>query len=669
MIVAILLAAVVTAQSASDSLAPPRRPDTLVTLPEVRVEGERLARDARRRLPTAFVSDLATGMTGHALETLAEVLGRASGVRVVQYGGLGAFSTVSLRGAPAGQVSVFLDGSPLTSASHGVVDLSGIPATAVERIEVYRGLGPLALGAATPGGAINLVTLASSARLEARLARGSFDTWEGRAVAGLKRGRVRAMVHAGYQGSAGDFRFFDDNATPYEPGDDGISTRVNNRFDAAGALARLAFEPARGWSVTAREDLFRKQQGVPGLGATPATRAALRFVRSLSQLEVASPARGAVPRVRLSGALTRERSRSRDRTGELGLGHHDADDRFAGEEGTFGLEWTRIARVLALEATGSLREERAALHDAADGHPDPPGSVRLTRGASLALQLRPLRDRLVLHAARRWERLEDHLRSTSSLGRLVRSDVARETEAPQLGARLGVAAGLELKANWSRAERPPDFMELFGNQGSVLGNPALRPEHGESWDAGGRLATAGAGLTGALEWSHFESDLRDLIAYAKSTPSAVRAYNATRGVIRGEELSLTLGGPWGLAASASATAMEARDRGSVRAYRGKHLPQRPERQASAQVECRRARISTGADLEYLGPNYLDPYNQNRAPSRTLAGAWLSYTEPRHGLRLTIEGKNLGDRLVSDVGGYPLPGRSVFVSCEARFTHD
>src|SRR5206468_11779133 len=98
------------------------RLDRVLTLPEVRVESERPANEARRRLPTAFVSDLATGNTGHALETLAEVLSQTSGVRVVQYGGLGAFSTVSLRGAPSGQVAVFLDGSTLSSAAHGPVN-------------------------------------------------------------------------------------------------------------------------------------------------------------------------------------------------------------------------------------------------------------------------------------------------------------------------------------------------------------------------------------------------------------------------------------------------------------------------------------------------------------------------------------------------------------------
>ena len=116
--------------------------------------------------------------------------------------------------------------------------------------------------------------------------------------------------------------------TPLTLADDEISTRANNRFDAASLLATLAFAPARGVSVTAREDLFRKAQGVPGMGAVPAYHASLRTLRSLTQLEVASAPHGVAPAARLAGGLTRERVQSQDREGRLGLGRHDSDDRF-----------------------------------------------------------------------------------------------------------------------------------------------------------------------------------------------------------------------------------------------------------------------------------------------------------------------------------------------------
>jgi hypothetical protein len=61
-------------------------------------------------------------------------------------------------------------------------------------------------------------------------------------------------------------------------------------------------------------------------------------------------------------------------------------------------------------------------------------------------------------------------------------------------------------------------------------------------------------------------------------------------------------------------------------------------------------------------DFLDRANRQPTPARTLTGATVSM---RFGplLRATIEGRNLGDVRAADVAGFPLPGRSLFVSCE------
>ena len=71
------------------------------------------------------------------------------------------------------------------------------------------------------------------------------------------------------------------------------------------------------------------------------------------------------------------------------------------------------------------------------------------------------------------------------------------------------------------------------------------------------------------------------------------------------------------------------------------------------------------DLQYIGDDYLDRANLQPVPERALLGASLSFARASGDLRYTVEGKNLGDSHVSDVGGFPLPGRAFFVSCDAR----
>ncbi len=641
-------------------------PDSILTLPGVRVERARALSEARLRLPTAFVAELSTGASNRALETLSEVLGQAAGVHVQQYGGLGAFSTVSLRGAPPGQVSVYLDGAPLTSAAHGVVNLADLPVGAVERVEVYRGLAPLGLGVATPGGAINLVTVSSPELREAHVSRGAFDTWEARATAGLSRGALAGLLHAGYQGSDGDFRYHDDNGTPLNFADDSLSARANNRFDALTAFGSLSWQPRPALRAVLREDLFHKAQGVPGLGAVPAYHTRLAFLRSLTQLEVMSRASGWRPRLRLAGAMQRERSRFRDRTGELGLAPHDSDDRMASDDGSLGIEWPATGRWLALQAAANWRAERADLRDPADGYDDPPGSRRLTRGAMAGLGLRPLGDRLTLHAARRWDRIADHLRSVGVANLLAVTELTRELNAPQLGVSLAGPRGLELRANWARAERAPDFLELFGNQGSVLGNPSLRPERAENRDAGLSWSGAARGVRATLEWAHFESRARDLILYARNSQSNVRAQNVASARIRGEEMSVRLAPAAWAAALGSFTWQSAiEDSPTPPAWHGKRLPQRPGRQVYARLDLTRGGLRASADLQHIGDNYLDSYNTYRITSRTLVGASLSAAAVKRGVRLVVEAKNLGNNRIADVGGFPLPGRSVFVACEWR----
>jgi iron complex outermembrane receptor protein len=656
----------------SIAAAPEDSARVVVTLPELRVEHERALSEARRRLPTAFVSELSTGRSNRAIETLSEVLAQSAGVHVDEYGGLGAFSTVSLRGAPPGQVSVYLDGVPLTSAAHGVVNLADLPAGAIDRVEIYRGLAPLAMGPATPGGAINLVTSPAAEVRDLRIARGSYETWEARASAGARKGALSALIHGGLQSSRGDFEWFDDHGTPHNTADDRVIPRLNNRFDAATALGVLRWRANRVFDLSLREDFFRKAEGLPGLGTAPALNTRLSFLRSISELEaVSSPGSRSIPATRLALSLEREINRFRDDggafgLGELNLGRHNSDDHFGRERLALELGWRRLPLGFAFLASGDAGDERANLRDPEDGYPDPAPSRRDARGASLGLDWNAPGGRLIVHAARRWDRLIDHLRATGVAGSLTALDVARELDSPQVGARLALPRRLELRANWARAARAPDFLELFGNQGSVSGNPNLRPERGENRDFGGAWSIARGVREAALEWAWFDSRIQDLILYWANSPNTTRADNITSARIRGHELSVRLRPIAPLALAASATWQSAIDTGPYSAWSGKRLPQRPGREAYARADLTDGPVRLSGDVQYLGDDYRDRYNspRYRVASRTLVGASVS-TALHGAARLVLEGKNLGDRRLADVAGYPLPGRSVFVSMEVR----
>lgn len=93
--------------------------------------------------------------------TAADLLRFAPGVDVAGNGARGGFATAQIRGGEPNFTLVLLDGVPLNDATYQVGDafnLEGLPAAAVERIEIVRGPLSSFYGSTGLAGAINIVT-------------------------------------------------------------------------------------------------------------------------------------------------------------------------------------------------------------------------------------------------------------------------------------------------------------------------------------------------------------------------------------------------------------------------------------------------------------------------------------------------------------------------------
>ena len=91
-------------------------------------------------------------------KTLPDFLKMVPGVHVREVNGKGQYTTVTVRGSTAAQVGVFVDGVLTNLGGDAAVDISTIPVSNVERIEVYRGYIPARFGGTFSGGVINVVT-------------------------------------------------------------------------------------------------------------------------------------------------------------------------------------------------------------------------------------------------------------------------------------------------------------------------------------------------------------------------------------------------------------------------------------------------------------------------------------------------------------------------------
>jgi len=94
----------------------------------------------------------------HALPVnISELMNRSAGIRIRQTGGLGSATDVNLNGFSGKSIRYFKDGIPMDYLGEGF-SLSSVPVNMLERVEIYKGVLPVSLGADALGGAVNLIS-------------------------------------------------------------------------------------------------------------------------------------------------------------------------------------------------------------------------------------------------------------------------------------------------------------------------------------------------------------------------------------------------------------------------------------------------------------------------------------------------------------------------------
>lgn len=143
-------------------------------LNQVLIREKSEAREAREKTITAQVLDVKS--VAALPSTLTHIMNRSAGVRVRESGGLGNNADVSINGFQGRSVRYFKDGIPLDYLGDGY-GISVSPLNTVDRVEVYKGVLPVSLGADALGGAVNLVSgNPTLPKLQASYEIGSYDT-------------------------------------------------------------------------------------------------------------------------------------------------------------------------------------------------------------------------------------------------------------------------------------------------------------------------------------------------------------------------------------------------------------------------------------------------------------------------------------------------------------
>lgn len=514
---------------------------------------------------------------------VSEVLARETGMTLE--GGVGAGVGVMLQGLGSERVLVLVDGQPITGRIAGQLDISRIPASPVDRIEIVKGAQSTLYGSEAMGGVVNIITRrpprgGAAARVAATM--GSQSRRELSGGAGFSAGAWAFDVDAGHRGN---------NLTPGRDATSGsltarrhLSTRAAWGRDTARTLDL---------SFSAIDQRLRWRSG------------ALYAFSDDVQLGASARARVATGAGTLTGSvatsafghLSRASSELRPIAGDTG--------QRVTQSTVDGELLYSVSPSTASTVDAGLRVQREAARSARV-----PGGMRqaLAIEPFAQLELRPAPTLTIVPGARLSWRNEwgIHL-------------------APRLALRWRLRDALTLRAAAGTGYRAPSFNErllFFQNTAAgyaVLGNPDLRPEQSRSFTLGWELSRERFYARSQLFRTQF---LGFIEARAVSAPGAAIVYryeNVDRGYTMGAEIEAG-SRVAGISLESSLALLRARDTESNRGLLGRP-PLAAKGVASTTVA--RAEFSAMALLT------------SRTPIARSAGGTISYREafPRFDLRV------------------------------------
>jgi iron complex outermembrane receptor protein len=621
---------------------------------EIEVVGEQASLEDRS-VAQLTVIEVDAQLPGSA--DVATAVSRAPGTTVLRLGGLGSFASVGIRGSAARQVEVLLDGVPLNPEGGAAVDLSELPLRAFERVEVYRGAAPAELGSAALGGVVNLVT--GEGGTTAALSAGSWGSARASLTGGgsLPVGEVWAAADA--LTTSGRFRYLDDGGTRLVPDDDTLQVRENNDVRQVSAHGRWRVGPEEGLRVTVLDALLLRDQGIAGFTSAPTTEARYRVVRDLLSVEAEGTTGASRLRLRPWGLVRLEALD--DPLAELGVGGPEARSDQATVAGLHGYAGWAVAAPLRLDGVVDLRTEQAASSGGAAGTDS--RTRQVIRGTAAGLWSPAPGVRLTPAVA--------------VLGLLDAAPLAARTDALVLPRIAGMARSgpVAVTATAGAFARPPDLLELFGDRGAVVGNPALRPERSLQGDLG-------------LAWEHGEARIEavafhrrvtDLIALAQTAQGVARPENVELASVTGAEAAADAESDLAWAGT-NVTVQRAVDRSSDPTYAGNQLPRVPVVAAGIRMGVTPGPVRAGWDFTWTAGTWLDRANFTQQAPRPLLGVTAAVRDRTGAWWVEVDVRNVADRIVQpaladpllpasgtvdrpveDLLGFPLPGRTAWLT--------
>ena len=190
---------------------------------------------------------------------ITDVLSGETGLFIKDYGGMGGLKTISIRGTNSQQTLVMIEGMKLSSAQNNIFDLSILPASVVENIDIVRGGASGIFGANSIGGAVNLnIDCDPHQTLKARVSYGSFGEFGLNISEAVHFTNTALVVDYDHLYSKGDYSF-----TSNQYGEDKLFNRTNGDIRTDNVILRY-FNESGDWNFKAISMYGETERGLPG---------------------------------------------------------------------------------------------------------------------------------------------------------------------------------------------------------------------------------------------------------------------------------------------------------------------------------------------------------------------------------------------------------------------
>jgi len=624
--------------------------------------------EGSNKAPSSFTTVIRPSKEESENKSLTEIVSQTPSIVAKSLGGPGQYSTVTIRGSSAEQVTVYIDGVKLNTESGAGVDFSTINVDSIEKIEIIRGGGTAEFGPDAIGGVINIITKKAKKGTEAEIKEtfGSFITFKSNESVSHRWEKSGILFSHTHSQSKGDFSFKASNVdlTGKSINTGGTFKRIHNSFISEDAFLKFDSNPAENIWLVFSNDFFFTDRDIPGveeettlLYPTNPLEAKEKLFRNASSFQLG-----------FDNVIESHLNIKLGVTNNLNVDHftdpspavggpidtktfYDSVDPFLLFEPTFSNKWAANLIILRYDFKYDTYNDSSGIQNAQlIGK-----KTRKTNSLFFQDEVLLFSDKLSLIPAVRYEDASDFPDDVSlKIGAAFRPAGYRY---------------ITFKGNVETSFRYPSFYELyFPDQGYLRGNPNLNKEEAVNYDIG--LAINFSFIKG--EVSYFRNDIKNSIIWVPISAFTIQPVNTLDVLSQGVETAIKVNLFKLAYIDANYTYLSARYKGS-----NLQLPGRPSHTANGKLTLSHnfgEHFGGGifTELQYMSSLPVNAQNTLFLASRTTLGAGFnirSYFKKWGTYTLSFDAKDLTNIQIYDARGFPLPRRSYFVTLSGKWGNE